>query len=90
MIKLKSIGDNIHYLKKLKNITNNKSIDYLVYTNAPIVKMGYTSDKKKFIELSGGPILTEGELVEELNMIITSINLIAGYGYILTFGEKSV
>ena len=51
----------------------------------PTLRMGYIDNKNKFIDLSGGPMIVEGTLLEEANAVVKSIDFITGFGYTITF-----
>ena len=51
----------------------------------PILRMGYIDNKNKLIDLSSGPMIVEGTLLEEANAVVKSIDFITGFGYTITF-----
>ena len=46
---------------------------------------GLTDKKKKFIDPSGGPMIVEGEYLEEAEAVVKSIDHVMGVGYAITF-----
>lgn len=85
IIKLCSRGNNSSYLKKLRKLDGGESKTYAVRTDMPILRIKYTEEKKKFINLLGGPTIVEDSLLEEANAIVKSVDFIEGYGYTITF-----
>ena len=85
IIKLHSRGGVNNYLKKMKRLNGEESKTYLIKTNMPTLRMGYIDNKNKFIDLSGGPMIVEGSLLEEANAVVKSIDFITGFGYTITF-----
>ena len=49
------------------------------------MRSGLTDKKKKFIDPSGGPIIVEGEYLEEAEAVVKSIDYVMGVGYAITF-----
>ena len=85
IIKLHSRGGANNYLKKMKRLNGEESKTYVIKTDMPTIRLGYVEDKRKFIDLSGGPMIVEGSLLEEANAVVKSINFVVGYGHIITF-----
>ena len=85
IIKLHSRGGTNNYLKKMKRLNGEESKTYVIKTDMPTIRLGYVEDKRKFIDLSGGPMIVEGSLLEEANAVVKSIDFVVGYGYIITF-----
>lgn len=85
IIKLHSRGDVNNYLKKMKRLDGEESKTYVIKTDMPTLRMGYVEEKRKFIDLSGGPMMVEGSLLKEANAVVKSIDFIVGYGYTITF-----
>lgn len=85
IIKLHSRGDINNYLKKMKRLNGEESKTYVIKTDIPILKTGYVEETRKFIDLSEGPMIVEGLLLEEANAVVKSIDFIVGYGYTITF-----
>lgn len=85
IIKLKSRYGSNNWLKRLNKTDGKDSKTYIVKTDSPTVRIGYTNDRKKFIDLSGGPFITEGSILEETGMKVISIDFIVGYGHVITF-----
>ena len=85
IIKLHSRGGANNYLKKMKRLNGEESKTYVIKTDMPTIRLGYVEDKRKFIDPSGGPMIVEGSLLEEANAVVKSIDLVVGYGHIITF-----
>ena len=85
IIKLCSRGGANNYLKKMKRLNGEESKTYVIKTDMPTIRLGYVEDKRKFIDLSGGPMIVEGSLLEEANAVVKSIDFVVGYGHIITF-----
>ena len=85
IIKLYSRGGANNYLKKMKRLNGEESKTYVIKTDMPTIRLGYVEDKRKFIDLSGGPMIVEGLLLEEANAVVKSIDFVVGYGHIITF-----
>ena len=84
-IELKSRGDEHNYLRKLNRTDGTESYTYLLKTSTYYMRSGYTEKKKMFIDPSGGPMIVEGEYLEEAEAVVKSINHISGKGYAITF-----
>ena len=85
IIKLHSRGGANTYLRKMKRLNGEESKTYVIKTDMPTIRLGYVEDKRKFIDLSGGPMIVEGSLLEEANAVVKSIDFVVGYGHIITF-----
>ena len=85
IIKLHSRGGANNYLKKMKRLNGEESKTYVIKTDMPTIRLGYVEDKRKVIDLSGGPMIVEGSLLEEANAVVKSIDFVVGYGHIITF-----
>lgn len=85
IIKLNSRGGVNNYLKMMMKPDGSESKTYLIKTDMPALRMGYVSEKNKFIDPSGGPMIVEGSLLEEAKAVVKSIDFIAGFGYTITF-----
>lgn len=85
IIKLNSVWGSNNYLKKMKKLDGNESKSYILKTDSLTIKAGFIEGKRKFINPSGGPQITEGLLLEEANAVVKSIDFISGYGHIITF-----
>ena len=85
IIKLHSRGGANNYLKKMKRLNGEESKTYVIKTDMSTIRLGYVEDKRKFIDLSGGPMIVEGSLLEEANAVVKSIDFVVGYGHIITF-----
>ena len=73
-----------NYLKKLKKLDNTESKTYVLKVSNPYIRTG-TVDGKKFINPSGGPMITVGETLKEAEAVVKSIDYTIGYGYTITF-----
>lgn len=85
MIKLKSRGQEDNYLKKLGKLDGSESKTYQLVTSTYHIREGYTNNNKKFIDPSGGPMIIEGEILEEVGLEVESIDYVFGKGYMITF-----
>ena len=85
IIKLHSRGSVNNYLKKMKRPNGEESKTYVIKTDMPTLRMGYVNDKRKFIDPSGGPMIEEGQELEEAKAVVKSIDFVGGHGYIITF-----
>lgn len=85
IIKLNSRGGVNNYLKMMMKPDGSESKTYLIKTDMPTLRMGYVSEKNKFIDPFGGPMIVEGSLLEEAKAVVKSIDFIAGFGYTITF-----
>lgn len=83
-IKLKS-RDSDNYLKLLAKSDGTESKTYILKTEFSYMRSGYIKEKQKFIDPSGGPMIIEGEILEEAGMKVKAIDFIEGYGYAITF-----
>lgn len=85
LIELKSRGEEHNYLRRLVKPDGSKSHTYMLKTSTYIIRSGLTDKKKKFIEPSGGPMIVEGEYLEEAEEVVKSIDYVMGQGYAITF-----
>lgn len=84
IITLKSRGSSYNYLKLLQKPDKSESKTYVLKTDSPTVRIGYINNKK-MIDPPGGPMLIEGEILEEVGLKVKNIDFIAGYGHTITF-----
>lgn len=85
LIKLNSRYNTKNYLKKMKKSDGSDSKTYVLKTETPLIRGGWTDTKHKFIDPSGGPMIVEGSFLPEADAIVESINSIPGYGHTVTF-----
>lgn len=88
IIKLPSRYGIHNELRQLTPVNEGlESKTYLLKSEADIIRTGYTFEDKMWIDPSGGPMITEGQVivVEEESMIIKKIDHLAGQGYVITF-----
>lgn len=88
IIKLPSRYGIHNELRQLTPVNEGpESKTYLLKSEAGIIRTGYTFEDKIWIDPSGGPMITEGQVivVEGENMIIKKIDHLAGQGYVITF-----
>lgn len=85
LIKLNSRYNTKNYLKKMKKSDGSDSKTYVLKTETPLIRGGWTDTKHKFIDPSGGPMIAEGSILPEANAEVSSIDFIEGYGYTITF-----
>ena len=84
LIKLNSRYGENNTLKLLKKPNGEESKTYLLKTSDQMIRSGMIGGKK-FIDPSGGPMIVEGERLEEADAVVKSIDFIEGYGWTITF-----
>lgn len=82
--KLKSRGGENNYLKLMKKPDGFESKTYLLKTENHYIRTGYLSDNKFYVDPSGGPMIVVGEELPDIGKV-KSIDLVYGYGYLITF-----
>lgn len=87
IIILKSRGSINNYLKKLSKPDGTDSRTYLLKLEVPFLKVSEGPGNKKVIDPKGGPIIAEGEYLEEADAVVESINHVMSKGYTITFKE---
>lgn len=85
LIELKSRGEEHNYLRRLVKPDGSKSHTYMLKTSTYTIRSGLTGKSKKFIDPSGGPMIVEGEHLEEAEAVVKSIDYVMGVGYAITF-----
>lgn len=85
VIKLHSRGEANNYLKKMIKPDGLESKTYLFKTDMPTLRTGTVEGGKKFIDPSGGPMIIEGNRLEEADAVVKYIDFVTGYGYMITF-----
>ncbi len=86
LIELKSRGEEHNYLRRLVKPDGSESHTYMLKTSTYTMRSGLTDKKKKkFIDPSGGPMIVEGEYLEEAEAVVKSIDHVMGQGYAITF-----
>lgn len=85
LIELKSRGEEHNYLRRLVKPDGSESHTYMLKTSTYTIRSGLTDKKKKFIEPNGGPIIVEGEYLEEAEATVKSLDYIMGKGHTVTF-----
>lgn len=74
-----------HTLRKLRHKDSDKeSKTYAVHSNGPI-KLGYSENNTKFLELSGGPTISVGKHLKDTDAVVKYIDSVFGFGYVVTF-----
>ena len=76
IIKLRSGYKAVNYLKKM------------LKTDVPTLRVGEVGGVchiHKFINPSEGPIIIEGQELEEAKAVVKSIDFVEGYGWTITF-----
>ena len=87
---LGSVGRGEHFLKKLKKVDGTPSSTYKIETelNYKILDsehlVGTSINKIYSLRLAGGPTLTKGSYLEEVQGKIVDIQLIDNYGPVIT------
>lgn len=84
IIKLNSKYGESNTLKLLKKL-DGESKTYLLKSSNTYYKSGFNEHKRKYLEPSGGPVIVEGEELEEAEATVKSIDHIVGKGYCITF-----
>lgn len=85
LIELKSRYEEHNYLRKLAKPDGSESRTYMLKTSTYTMRSGMDK-KKKFIDPAGGPMIVEGEYLEEAGAVVKSIDHVMGQGYAITFG----
>lgn len=85
LIELKSRGEEHNYLRKLKKADGSESMTYLLKTSTYMMRSGNMPNGKLFIDPAGGPMIVEGEYLEEAEAVVKSIDHVMGQGYAITF-----
>lgn len=85
LIELKARGEEHNCLRRLGKPDGSKSHTYMLKTSTYIIRSGWTNKKKKFIDPPGGPMIVEGEYLEEAGAVVKSIDYVMGQGYVITF-----
>lgn len=80
-IELKSRYGDIHILEKIED----KKYKFLPSDN--YMRCGLTEDKNKyhFVDPSGGPFISVGSILPEVNSKVKDIEFIEGMGTVITF-----
>lgn len=80
-IELKSRYGDIHILEKIED----KKYKFLPSDN--YMRCGLTDDKNKyhFVDPSGGPFISVGSILPEINSKVKDIEFIEGTGTVITF-----
>ena len=84
IIKLHSRYGMNNYLKMLKKPDGSETKTYKLETDS-YLRVGEVKGGFKFIDPSGGPMIEEGQELEEAKMVVKSIDFVGGHGYIITF-----
>lgn len=85
LIELKSRYEEHNYLRKLAKLDGSESRTYMLKTSTYTMGSGMTNKKKKFIDPLGGPMIVEGEYLEEAEAVVKFIDHVMGQGYAITF-----
>lgn len=86
VIKLKSRYRAVNYLEKLPKADSSNSKTYVLKTDVSTLRVGIDEKgNNKFIDPSGGPMISVGYKLEEANAIVKSIDWTEKYGYTITF-----
>ena len=85
IIKLHSRGEVNNYLKRMLKPDGSESKTYLFKTDMPSLRTGKNNEGKKFIDPSGGPMIIEGNKLEEADAVVKYIDFIVGRGHLITF-----
>jgi hypothetical protein len=85
-----SVGRGEHFLKKLLKVDGTSSSTYKIETelNYKILDsehlVGTNVNKVNSLRLAGGPTLTKGAFLEEINGHIVDMQIISNYGPVIT------
>lgn len=85
LIELKSRGEEHNCLRRLAKPDGSESHTYMLKTSTYTIGSGLTDKKKKFIDPSGGPMIVEGEYLEEAGAVVKYIDYVMGQGYAIAF-----
>ena len=85
IIKFKSRYKEKNYLKKLSKSSGLGSKTYVLKVDNSTLKVGSVEDGKRFIGLSGDPMIVVGYELKEAGAVAKSIDFVEGYGWTITF-----
>lgn len=88
IIKLRSGYKAVNYLKKMPKPDGSESKPYVLKTDVPTLRVGEVGGVchiHKFINPSEGPIIIEGQELEEAKAVVKSIDFVEGYEWTITF-----
>lgn len=85
IIKLKSRYNTKNYLERVVMDNNSKLKTYVLITDSILIRVGRDTGEYKFIDPSGGPMITVGCKLKEVNAVVKSITFNKDYGWIITF-----
>ena len=83
IIKLRSGYKAVNYLKKMPKPDGSESKTYVLKTDVPTLRVGEVGGV--CINPSEGPIIIEGQELEEAKAVVKSIDFVEGYGWTITF-----
>lgn len=73
-----------NYLLKQSN-GDEESKTYLLKSDSSTLRVGFIDKDRQFVDPSGGPMIIEGEILDEANARVKSIDFRMGTGYLITF-----
>lgn len=85
LIELKSRGEEHNYLRRLVKPDGSESHTYMLKTSTYMMRSGNMPNGKLFIDPAGGPMIVEGEYLEEAEAVVKYIDHVMGQGYAITF-----
>lgn len=83
VIKLKSRYREKNYLRKLEETKD--TVTYILDSELDFTRYGTTNSDKTFIDPSGGPMIIEGEVLEEAGTVVKELSWIKDKGFTVTF-----
>lgn len=88
-IELKQTKEEHNYLTKLRKPKAEESYSYLLHTKSAFTKTGMTGNNARYIRPAGGPMIIEGEFLQEANAKVESISY-TSLGWVITFDPESL
>lgn len=85
LIKLKSRTGADNYLKQLRRLDGKESKTYVLRSDIPDIRRGYTKEGKKYLAPSGGPLFIEGNYIKQVGAMVKWIDSFPDYGHTITF-----
>lgn len=85
IIKLNSRYNSDNYLKLLEKPDGSESKTYVLVTESPTVRLGYTNAGVKFLDPDGGPMIVADEIIPGTELKVKFIEFIPEIGHVITF-----
>lgn len=83
VIELSSRHGRNYLLKQSKGEEESKT--YLLKSDSSTLRVGFIDKDHQFVDPSGGPMIIEGEILEDINARVKSIDFKVGIGCLITF-----